>query len=75
MLPLNQYFDVTYKSPKGTIGTHNAVKALNEFEASRISPVMLSYGTPWKPEEFTVMGVEVSKNPPSQTIKGEYNAD
>ena len=75
MLPLNQYFDVTYKSPKGTIGTHNAVKALNEFEASRISPVMLSYGTPWKPEEFTVMGVEVSKNPPSQTIKGEYNAN
>ena len=66
-----KYFDVTYKSPVGNTGTHNAVEALNEFEASRISPVMLSYGTPWKPEEFTVINAEASKNPPNPTIKGE----
>jgi hypothetical protein len=61
---MRQYFDITYKSPSGTIGTHIAVEALNEFEASRISPVMLSYGTPWSPEEFTVLNTEISKNPP-----------
>jgi|AJXC01.1.fsa_nt_gi hypothetical protein len=66
---MNYYFDVTYKSPSGTIGTHNAVEALNKFEASCISPVMLSYGTPWTPEEFTVLNTEISKNPPKQPIE------
>ena len=63
---MNQYFDITYRSPRGTIGTQIAVEALNKFEASRLSPVMLSYGTPWTTEEFTVLNAEISKNPPQK---------
>tara|TARA_R110002124_G_scaffold277070_1_gene448168 strand:- start:212 stop:418 length:207 start_codon:yes stop_codon:yes gene_type:complete len=66
---MNQYYDVTYKSLRGTIGTHNAVEASNELEASRISPVMLSYGTYWTPEEFIVTAVEISKNPLNKMIE------
>jgi hypothetical protein len=68
---MDYYFDVTYKSPSGIIGTHNAVEAQNEFEASRISPVMLSYGTPWQPEEFTVITVVTSKSPPNLSGVGK----
>jgi hypothetical protein len=67
---MNRYFDIAYKSPAGITGTHIAVEASNEFEASRVSPVMLSYGTPWEPEEFTVLSVRTSENPPKKTTEG-----
>lgn len=58
------YYDVKYKSPAGIVGTHVAVEADTEEDAGKISPVMLSYGTPWKPEEFIVLLIEESKNKP-----------
>ena len=51
------FYDVTYKSPKGNIGTHYKVEASSVEEVSKISPIMLCYGTPFKPEEFTVLAV------------------
>lgn len=60
------YFDVKYKSPVGNIGTHVAVEADTMEEAEKLSPIMLSYGTPWKPEEFTVLEVIESQNKPIQ---------
>ena len=61
------YFDVKYKSPAGNIGTHVAVEAESIEDATEISPVMLAYGTPWQPEDFTVLHVEESQNKPIQT--------
>lgn len=61
------YYDIKYKSPAGNVGTHIAVEADTEEDAVKLSPIMLSYGTPWKPEEFTVLEVEESKNKPIQT--------
>lgn len=58
------YYDVIYKSPAGYQGIHNAVEAENEFDAAKISPIMLCYGTPWSPEEFTVLRVQPSLNKP-----------
>jgi hypothetical protein len=52
-----KYYDVTYESPSKIIGIHHAVDAESVIEAASKSPEMLSYGTPWKPEEWTVLAV------------------
>lgn len=51
------YFDVTYRSPAGIVGTHFAVLAETPEDAAELTPVMLSYGTPWAPSEFQVLSV------------------
>jgi len=51
------YYDVEYISPVGISGLHTAVTAESVVEAAQKSPVMLSYGTPWRPEEWTVISV------------------
>lgn len=61
------YFDVKYKSPSGNFGTHIAVEADTSEKAKKLSPVMLSYGTPWSPEEFIILEVIESQNKPIQT--------
>jgi hypothetical protein len=51
------YYDVKYISPAGNEGLHTAFLAKSEVEAKQQSPIWLSYGTPWKPEEWTVISV------------------
>jgi len=51
------YYDVEFISPVGNYGKHTAVDAESVLEAVQKSPLMLSYGTPWKPEEWTVISV------------------
>ena len=57
------YFDVKYRTKIGVVGMHYAVEAETADEACTKTPVMLSYNSPF-PEDFTVLGVEESKNPP-----------
>lgn len=52
-----KHYDVEYISPSGIQGTHTAVDAESVIHAAQLSPVMLSYGTPWKPEEWEVISV------------------
>jgi hypothetical protein len=52
-----KYYDVDYISPAGNSGIHTAVEAESVIEAATKSPIMLSYGTPWRPEQWTVIAV------------------
>ena len=61
-----QHWDVTYQSPVGITGIHYAVQAETAQEAAKTSPVMLSYGTPWTPEQFVVLTVRFSNNVPTE---------
>jgi len=73
-----KYFDVKYKSPAGIIGTHVAVDAMSEEEAKQKSPLWLSFNTPWKPEEFEVLSVEISKTPPmpiSENLESHFKGE
>lgn len=63
----NGYWDITYITPVGIQGTHFAVEAETLEEAMKKCPVMLSYGTPWSPEEFTAVSGCVSTNVPVKT--------
>lgn len=58
------YYDIKYQSPAGYHGMHVAVEASSESEAKILSPIMLSYGTPWSPSEFIVLEVIESQNKP-----------
>ena len=58
------YYDIKYKSAVGNIGMHIAVAAASPEAAAIISPIELTYGTPWKPEDFTVLEIKESKNKP-----------
>ena len=51
------HYNVEYISPVGNSGQHIAFPANTVIEAAQQSPVWLSYGTPWKPEEWTVISV------------------
>lgn len=64
------YYDITYKSPAGSIGIHYAVEAVSEDVAASKSSEMLCYGTAWKPQHFTVIRVVLSENKP---LKGYFN--
>lgn len=59
-----KYFDVIYLSPAGNVGTHYALKAKNAQEAKTMSPIILSTGTEWSPDEFKVLDVSIG-TPPS----------
>lgn len=59
-----KYWDITYITPAGIQGTHYAVQAESLTEAIRLTPEMLSYGTPWKPEQFIVVNGEPCEKPP-----------
>lgn len=63
------YFDVKYISPIGNPGVHCALKAENKYEAARVSPVLLSYGTPWTPDQFSIVSVNLAAELPAQEKK------
>lgn len=58
------YFDVVYKTPPGHVGTHYAVKAQDLRHALEVSLIALSIGSPWAPEEFTLISAGPSVSPP-----------
>jgi len=58
------YYDVKYKGPSGSIGTHYAVEEESVEKVSERSKIMLCFGTPFKPEDFTVLSVVTSTNIP-----------
>ena len=51
------HYDVEYISPSGFPGKHIAVIAKNAVEAGQKSMADLSFGSPWKPEDFTIVSV------------------
>ena len=63
------YFDVKYTSPVGNHGVHCALKAQNKYEAARISPVLLSFGTPWTPDQFNIVSVNLAAELPAHKKK------
>lgn len=65
------FYDVEYRGPNGSLGTHYAVEANSIIEVAKRSLVMLCYGTPFTPEDFTVLSANPSSNIP---IKEDANA-
>ncbi len=53
-------YDVELIGPSGYPETHFAVKADNEFEAARLSPIMLTANSHILPEQYTVISVKPS---------------
>jgi hypothetical protein len=58
------YWDITYITPTGIQGTHFAVEGDTVEEALQKTPVMLSYGTPWTPDQFQAVSGVPCANPP-----------
>lgn len=58
------YYDLTYRSPMGVVGTHYALLAEDPESAAKESARQLAYGTPWTPEEFTILEVKESTHIP-----------
>ncbi len=63
-----QYWDITYITPVGIQGTHFAVEGDTVEEALEKTPHMLSYGTPWTPDQFTAVSGIPCQNPPIPTV-------
>lgn len=61
---VKKYWDITYITPVGIHGTHYAVEGETVEEALEKTPVMLSYGTPWRPDEFKAVSGVPCVNPP-----------
>ena len=53
-------FDVYLIGPNGHPETHYAVEAENEFEAARLSPVMLTVNSHCTPDQYKVISVKES---------------
>jgi len=51
------YYDVTYRTPAGNMGTHVAMQANSVADAVTRTPIMLSFSTQWHPSEFTVLSI------------------
>lgn len=66
------YYDVEYISPIGNTGTHVAVESVNKYEAARISPVMLSLGTPWSPDKWSIVSVSLAARLPAEKSKTHF---
>jgi len=57
------HYDVVFVGPSGNQGTHHCVVAETEEDAARLSPIMLSYGTPYDPDrDFRVLFVTPSQS-------------
>jgi hypothetical protein len=52
-----ELFNVLYQTPTGNTGIHVAVKANSIEDVIKRTPIMLSYGTQWKPSEFKILGI------------------
>lgn len=61
---VKKYWDITYITPVSIQGTHYAVEGETVEEALEKTPVMLSYGTPWRPDEFKAVAGVPCANPP-----------
>lgn len=53
-------FDVYLIGPSGHSETHYAVEAINQYEAARLSPVMLTVNSHCTPDQYTVIDVKES---------------
>ena len=58
-----EYFDVIYLSPVGNVGTHHSLEAESAEKARMMSPVILSNGTQWSPDQFKVLDVSIGMPP------------
>ena len=65
------FYDVTYLNPIGIQGIHYAVEAASKEEAEKLSPVMLSYNSPFTPDQFKVISVVESCMVPQPTLPEE----
>lgn len=55
------FYNTYYTSPLGDDGIHWCVGASNEKDVEWYSKVLLAASTIWKPEDFTINSVELTK--------------
>lgn len=61
---IKELWDVTYKSPSGSIGRHNAVEATDEEDAKVQSSWWLAAGSIYSPSDFIMIKAEKSIHNP-----------
>lgn len=64
-------FDVDFINPRGNPGTFMGLEAVSVEEALERTPHMLAASSQWKPEQFKIACVRLSKNQTVGEVKRE----